>query len=274
MKRIGVTTEGAADLKQDLIERYNIGIVDFKTGTSVKNIFKEMRETQKPIKTSQPSIAQYLQLFKKKLEEFEEIIHIATSARVSGAFNSAMQARKFLGGNSERVHILDSEKSSAAQGLLVLRAQQDILKGFDLKQIIDNFNKRVKQTFVFFMYDDPKWLKAGGRYPKIVQIGLQKIKDFNMGIVMREKQGVIKPVAFKRNIQNIVDPLFEEFKKFVGDKKTNVVITHGDNKGIADKLRQKLKELENIKILYTELLDTALGAHIGPDALILSFDYE
>jgi len=115
-----------------------------------------MRETQKPIKTSQPSIAQYLQLFKKKLEEFEEIIHIATSARVSGAFNSAMQARKFLGGNSERVHILDSEKSSAAQGLLVLRAQQDILKGFDLKQIIDNFNKRVKQTFVFFMYDDFK----------------------------------------------------------------------------------------------------------------------
>jgi len=274
MKRIGVTTEGAADLKKDLIERYNIGIVDFKTGTSVKNIFKEMRETQKPIKTSQPSIAQYIQLFKKKLEEFEEIIHIATSARVSGAFNSAMQARKFLGENSERVHILDSEKSSAAQGLLVLRAQQDILKGFDLKQIIDNFNKRVKQTFVFFMYDDPKWLKVGGRYPKIVQIGLQKIKDFNMGIVMREKQGVIKPVAFKRNIQNIIDPLFEEFKKFVGDKKTNVVITHGDNKGIADKLRQKLKELENIKILYTELLDTALGAHIGPDALILSFNYE
>lgn len=286
MKKIGITTESAADLSEELIKKYNIGIVNFKANLEkIKdipgNIFNKMRVAEEKgiesvVKTSQPSIAQYLDLFKKKLEEFEEIVHISVSLKVSGAYNSAMQAKKFLGKQSEKIHILDSEKASGAQAFLALKAAEDIEKGLDLKEIIDNFNKRIKETFIIFMYDNPKWLKAGGRFPKIAQIGLQKMKDFNIGILMREKEGVIKPMAIRRNVKNLADPLFDEFKKFTKDtkKKISVIISHADNIKEVNELKQKIETLENTKVLYVSLMDVVLGAHAGPNTLVLNFMYE
>jgi len=286
MKKIGITTESAADLPEGLIKKYNIGIVNFKVDLEkIKdipgNIFEKMRKAEEEgikstVKTSQPSIADYIGVFKNKLEEFEEIIHVSISSKVSGAYNSAMQAKKFLGKQSERIHVLDSQKASGAQALLILKAMEDIEKGINLKEIKDNFNKRIKKVFLFFMYDNPKWLKAGGRFPKIAQIGLQKMKDFNISIIMREKDGVIKPMTIKKNVTNLVDPLFDEFKKFTKNtkEKISVVITHGDNIKEALKLKEKLETLKNIEVLYVSLLDVVLGAHAGPNLLLINFIYE
>jgi len=286
MKKIGVTTESAADLSEELVKKYNIGIVNFKVDLDKLknipgNIFEKMRKAEQEgiestVKTSQPSIADYIGVFKKKLEEFEEVIHISVSSKVSGAYNSAMQAKKFLGAQSERIHILDSQKASGAQALLVIKAIEDIEKEANLKQITDNFNERVKKAFLFFMYDNPKWLKAGGRFPKIAQIGLQKMKDFNIGIIMREKGGVIRPMTIKKNVRNLADPLFDEFKKFTKDikEKISVVITHGDNDKEALKLKEQLETLKNIEVLYVSLLDVVLGAHAGPNTLLINFIYE
>ena len=286
MKKIGITTESAADLPEELIKKYNIGIVNFKVDLEkIKdipgNIFEKMRKAEEEgkestVKTSQPSIADYIGVFKNKLEEFEEIIHVSISSKVSGAYNSAMQAKKFLGKQSERIHVLDSQKASGAQALLILKAMEDIEKGINLKEIKDNFNKRIKKVFLFFMYDNPKWLKAGGRFPKIAQIGLQKMKDFNISIIMREKDGVIKPMTIKKNVTNLVDPLFDEFKKFTKNtkEKISVVITHGDNIKEALKLKEKLETLKNIEVLYVSLLDVVLGAHAGPNLLLINFIYE
>ena len=286
MKKIGITTESAADLKEELIEKYNIGIVNFRADLEkIKhipgNVFEKMRRAEEQkidstIKTSQPSIADYLNVFKKKLEEFEEVIHISISSKVSGAYNSAMQAKKFLGAQGEKIHILDSEKASGAQAFLTLKTIEDIEKGLNLKEILENLNERIKKTFLIFMYDNPKWLKASGRFPKIAQIGLQKMKDFNIGIVMREKEGVIRPMTIKKNIKDLAEPLFDEFKKFTKNTKNkiSIIITHGDNEKEAIKLKQKLETLNNIEVLYISLLDVVLGAHAGPGSLLLNFMYE
>ncbi|MDD4662185.1 MAG: DegV family protein [Candidatus Pacebacteria bacterium] len=286
MKKIGITTESAADLTEELIEKYNIGIVKFKVDLSKfkdinGSIFNKMRVAEEKgmdstIKTSQPSLKDYLEMFKKKLEEFEEIIHVAISSKVTGAYNSAMQAKKFLGKDGERVHVLDSKKGSGAQALLILKALEDIEQGLSVKEIKEKIEKRAKNSFLIFMYDKPKWVMASGRCPKIAQVGLQKLKDLKMGVVMREKDGVLKLMTIKRNVKDLTEPLFEEFKKITKDTKTkiSVIIAHGDNQEEVEKLKEKLGELKNVKVLYSTLLDVVLGAHAGPGALLLNFIYE
>ncbi|MDD3032508.1 MAG: DegV family protein [Candidatus Pacebacteria bacterium] len=286
MKKLGITTESAADLPEKIIEKYNIGIVSFKVDLEkVKdfpgNMFEKMRMAEKKkvdciVKTSQPSIADYVKLFKEKLNDFEEIIHVSTSSKVSGAYNSAIQATKFLGAQASKVHILDSLKSSAAEGLLVIKAQEDIVRGLSLKEIIDNFNRRIKDTFIIFMYDKPIWVQAGGRFPKITQVVLQKMKDFNISIVMREKGGVLKPMTIRNNVKELAEPIFEEFKKFTEKtkRKISVVIVHADNEIEALKLKEKVETLKNVKVLYVKMLDVVLGAHAGPGSLLINFIYE
>ena len=286
MKKLGITTESAADLSEKIIEKYNIGIVNFKVDLErVKdfpgNVFEKMRAAEKQkvdsiVKTSQPSIADYINLFKSKLEDFEEIIHISTSSKVSGAYNSALQATKFLGEKASKIHVLDSLKSSAAEGLLVIKAQEDILKGLSLKEIVNNFNQRIKDTFIIFMYDKPIWVQAGGRFPKITQVVLRKMKDFNISIVMREKGGVLKPMTIRKNVKELAEPMFEEFKKFTEKtkRKISVVIVHADNEKEAFKLKEKVETLKNVKVLYIKMLDVVLGAHAGPGSLLINFIYE
>lgn len=286
MKKIGITTESASDLSEEFIKKYNIGIINFtidleKVKEFKGNLYEKMRAAEKIkedgfVKTSQPSIAEYIKLFKKKLEECEEIIHVSTSSKVSGAYNSAMQAKKFLGAQAEKIHIFDSLKSSAAEGLLVIKAGEDVEKGLNLKDILQDLNEKIKDTFLFFMYEKPKWVQSGGRFPKIAGVALKKIKDFKFGLVLREKGGVLKPMSIKSNVENIVTPLFEEFEKFTKKtkKKIRVVIVHGDNEKGAFELKEKIETLRNVKVLYVKLMDAVLGAHAGPGALLINFMYE
>jgi len=286
MKKLGITTETASDLSAEIIKKYNIGIISFKVDLEkVKdfpgNMFEKMRAAEKQkvdssVKTSQPSIADYIKLFKEKLNDFEEIIHVATSSKASGAYNSAMQAKKFLGAQAEKIHIFDSQKSSAAEGLLVIKAEEDIEKGLSLKEVLQNLNNRIKDTFLLFMYDNPKWVQGGGRFPKIAQVALQKMKGMNISIVLREKGGVLKPMTIKSNVKDLAEPLFEEFKKFTKNtkKKISVIIVHADNEKEAFKLKEKVEALKNVKVLYVKLLDAVLGAHAGPGSLLINFIYE
>ncbi len=100
----------------------------------------------------------------------------------------------------------------------------DIEKQLKSDEIINNFNKRVKEAFLFFMYDNPKWLKSGGRFPSLATLGLQKIRSMNIGIVMRVKGGVIRPMAVKKNIQDLATPLFDEFKKFTKNTQRTILV--------------------------------------------------
>ncbi|MDD4358386.1 MAG: DegV family protein [Candidatus Pacebacteria bacterium] len=286
MKKIGITTDSASDLKEDIIKKFNIGVAKFHVDLqAIKdfsgNIFEKMRKAEEEginseVKTSQPSIAEYINVFKKALENFEEIIHVSVSSKVSGAYNSAMQAKRFLGKDGERVHVLDSETASGAQALLIVKALEDIEKQLRIEEIINNFNKRIKDTFLFFMYDNPKWLKSGGRFPSLAALGLQKIRAMNIGIVMREKGGVIRPMAVKKNIRGLAEPLFDEFKKFTRNtqKKIKVIITHADNPNEAKKLETLLSPLQNVNVLYSSIMDIVLGAHAGPNTLLINFIYE
>jgi len=286
MKKIGLTIDSNGDLADEVIQKNNISIIDFHIDfgnfESLKgNVFEKQRQGDKQgleggIKTSQPSLQKYLTTFKEKLKEFEKIIHISFTSKASGAYNAAIQARKFLGKDAERIHILDSKTGSGAQGLLMLKVLEDIKKKLNVDKIVENFNKNIKGNFLIFTYDDPKWLFAGGRMPKILPYGLKKMKQMNIGMIMCVKNGAIKPFSIKRNFFELATPLFEEFQKKTKDfkGKIDVIISHGDNPVQAKKLKELLETIKNVDIKNIKLLDIVLGAHTGPNTIVLSWQYE
>jgi DegV family protein with EDD domain len=283
MKKIGLTIDSNGDIPDNIIKENNISVIDFHIDfgnfESFKgNIFEKQRQGDKEkkeggIKTSQPSLQKYLTTFKEKLNEFEKVVHVAFISKASGAYNSAIQAKKFLGKDAERVYILDSETGSGAQGLLMMKVLEDVKKNINIEKIIENFNKNVKNNFLIFTYDDPKWLFAGGRMPKILPFGLQKMKKMHIGMIMGVRDGMIKPITMKRNFFELATPLFEEFQKKTKDfkGKIDVIISHGDNLEQANKLKELLSSVKNVDIKSISLLDVVLGAHTGPNTLVLSW---
>ena len=285
MEKIGLTIDSKADLSDEFIKNNEISVVDFAIDygefESIEgNIFEKQRKGEKlgkkgGIKTSQPSLQKYLTVFKDKLKNFENVIHLSFSSGASGAYNAAIQATKFLGEDQKRIFILDSETGSGAHGLLMMKIVEDLKNKLNIDKIIENFNKNIKNNFLIFTYDDPKWLFAGGRMPKILPYGLQKMKQMKIGVIMCVKNKTIRPYTIKTNFFELATPLFDEFVKKTKDfkGKINIIISHGDNPEQANKLKGFLEKIENVNI-NVSLLDVVLGAHTGPNTVVLSWQYD
>ncbi len=152
-KDIGLIADEMGDLPEDMVLANNVSIVKFKIDYGELdafpgNVYQKIREGEKRglpslLKTSQPSINDFLKIFKEKLQNFEKVICVTFSSKISGAYNSAVQAIKFLPSSDQKnIYILDSFQGSGAEGLIILKIAE-MIKGAKLKfeEIIEEVQK-------------------------------------------------------------------------------------------------------------------------------------
>ncbi len=298
MTKIGLIVDEGADLPKEIIEKKFAGLIEVVPlkmewpeveNLPGENIFQKMREAEKRGikgfgKTSQSSPKDFLDVFKKQLEKFEELICITVTSVHSGTYNSACQAKKFLDFNppttqqGEKVFILDSLNASAGQGLLVLKAIDLIKKGTKTtKEIFDDLVDFRSKIHLSAMLKDPKWLEASGRISHFLADWVRKMEKIGIRPLLGIKKGKIKAVGIKKGAKDIPTALFQDFKskteKLLNqNKKIRVAITHGDNLKGAQRVKEMIeKNLKNTEVAFVGLIDNVLGVLVGPDALILAW---
>lgn len=283
---IGVVADEGGDLPQEIIKKYQISIVPFKVdlgemATLPGNIYQKIREAEKRglksfIKTSQPSPGEFLKTFKEKLKEKKEIICITVTSKHSGTFNSALQARESLS-EKDRVFVVDSLNVSGAEGLIILKAVSFIKEGLKTQEILEKIKKVISKTNLIFMLDDPKWAENSGRIPKVLGTFLRKMQQLNFFPVLGLKKGKVGLLSVKRNVKNMAQALFEEFKRRISKEnwnKINIAITHGDNEKEKNLLEKLILKVNNCEIKYSNLIGDIIGGLAGPGALALSWQYD
>jgi len=286
--KIGLVFDEVCDLPQKIIEDNGISIVKFKLdfqelASLPGNIYEKVREGERRglkslIKTSQPSINDFLSAFKEKLKEFEEVLCITFSSKISGTYNSAIQARKFLEQEFQnRVHIFDSTHGSGSEGLICLKAISLIKEKLHIEEIIERLKKELPNFKLIAMYKSSKWLEASGRISGLMPAIINRAEKMDIKPLFGIKDGKLTIVGIKKNIKDIPTALFEEFEKTTRKiretgKKVFVAITHADSQEQADKLKELVLGLKNTEISFINLVCFPVGGHIGPDTLILSWN--
>ncbi|MDD4531109.1 MAG: DegV family protein [Candidatus Pacebacteria bacterium] len=287
-EEIGIVVDETADLPEETIKENKIGIVKFKLDFQdlidiPGNVYQKVREGEKRgiknlIKTSQPSINDFFVVFKEKLKEAENILCVTLSSKVSGAYNSALQAKKFLGAEFEnKVHIFDSMNGSGSEGLVVLKAVALIRQKIKLDEVVEKLKKELPNIKLIGMYKSPKWLEASGRIPKFVPVLMGQAEKINVRPVLGLRDGKLTFVGIKRNLKDISSALFEEFEKATrgareAERKVIVAITHADSIEEANKLKDMVLGLKNTEIAFINLVCFPVGGHIGPDTIVLSWN--
>jgi len=289
MQKIGLVADEAADLPKEIIEKYQMAVVPVKMdwpdleNLPGENTFQKMREAEKRGiksfgKTSQPSPRDFLEAFKKQLEKFEKIICIAVTSKLSGTYNSAIQAEGMLGDeNQKRIFIVDSLNASCGEGLSDLKAIDLIEEGKEAGEIVKELEEFVSQIHLYGMFKDVKWLEASGRISSTVADWFRRMEKIGFRPILGVKKGLVKAIGIKAGAKDIPTALFYQLKtkteKLLNQgKKIRVVITHGDNPEGAQKLKERIeKELENTEVAFINLIDNVLGVLVGPGTLILAW---
>lgn len=289
MSKIGLIVDEAGDLPQEIIQKHQIAVVKVKLhwpeieNLPGENTFQKMRELEKRGiksfgKTSQPPVKDFLDAYNFQFEKFEELICITVTSKLSGTYNSATQAKKFLPEDKrDKVFVVDSLSASGGQALLALKAAALIEQGKTAEEIAKELEELVPQIHFYIIFDNPKWIEASGRISHLVASLMKAMAGAGIRPVLTIKNGVITPAGLKTGAKDIPTGLFKQFETDIKklkkeDQKISVVITHGDDLAGAQRLKEMIeKGFSNAKVVFINIVNNVVGAPAGPNVLTLAW---
>jgi hypothetical protein len=279
---IGIVTENIAALLPKILERYQIELAEAKFDWPElekfpgENIYQKIREAWKSEaktlpKTSQATPKSYLDAYKKQLERFDKILCLTVSSKVSGCYNSAVQAREMLSEKEkERVFILDTLNAVAGQALLVLKAIELIQEQREIEEIIEEIKKLVPQTRLYLSFEDPKGVESIGRITKSQANWIRRMKKLGIQPLMELKDGALGKggvILAKDEVQALFKKIQKESKKA---KRIRVIINHADNLEGAKRLKEMLKEI-GAEVSFISEGSPIICAVTGPGTLLVGW---
>lgn len=248
---------------------------DMGKSVPAEELYQRMSEGAET-KTSQVSIAEYLQHFEKMLQEGKDILHIEFSSGLSGSYNSAHLAAEELAGKypERKIYLVDSLGASSGYGLIMetLADMRDLGKSIDvLYQWIEE--NKLRMHHWFFSTDLSFYIK-GGRISKtagMVGTMLNICPLLNMDNV-----GKLKPRekirGKKKVIQRIVEMMAvhaEEGLSYHGKCYICHSVCLEDAKLVATLVESKFPNLQGKVEIYP--IGATIGSHTGPGTLALFF---
>lgn len=276
---IKILSDSTCDLSQELIKKYNIGIIplyvrlgdeEYRDGVNIspEDIYKwsdEHGETPTTAAASMSDIAEYLDPAGD-----DEYIIFTISSSMSVNFNNVRLAAEELG-MSERVHGIDSANLSTGIGLLVIHAAELAQKGKSAAEIvneIENIKDKVRASFVI---DTLVYLHRGGRCSGMAALIGTALK-LHPRIAVSD--GAMHPEKKYRGSSNryVLDYVRDMENDLKNARPERVFITHsGCDREVVESVREYLRSLG----VFDEILETRAGSvvssHCGPGTLGVLF---
>lgn len=125
-----------------------------------------LRSAQALPTTSQPSVGDFLDVYRPLIDAGHDVVSIHLSAGLSGTFAAAEQARAHLtehGMAGERLVVVDSGTAAGGMGLMVIAAANAAASGADAEGTADAARALRRELQLRFAVDTLEFLRRGGR---------------------------------------------------------------------------------------------------------------
>jgi len=180
--KIAISAESTIDLPKDILKEYDIHTIpfqvmlgdnEFKDGEiETKEIFDFVDKNKILPKTSAINSIQYQEYFEKLLNEYDSVIHICLSSKISSSCANCVNAAN----NLKNVFVIDSKSLSTGIALLAIYATNLVKSGSSAQEVYEQTQKQVENVQASFVIDKLDYLHKGGRCSALSLLGANILK--------------------------------------------------------------------------------------------------
>lgn len=273
-----ISSDSSCDLFPDLYKQYDIDIVPLYIGIEGNSyrdvfeigpdeVFKNYELTHQLPKTSAPPLTDFFAMFKKHVDNGDDVVHIAMNSKFSSSYqNACIAAQEF-----DNVYVVDTFTLSSAEGLLVLRAAEMRDAGKSAKEIYDQIeiDKTKIQTNV--LLDTLEFAYRGGRASMLQMFGANLLKL--RPCLLLDTHGVL---SVRKKFRGNYEQVCKEYIRFVLDQ-PNIdgtrafLSTTGMDQELFDSIKKMVQDSGVFKEVLTSRAGCTMTVHTGYNTLVLFY---
>lgn len=279
MSKVAIVTDSTAYLPEDLVFSYNIGVVPLvviwgdeclqdNIDITPNQFYDRLSGAKVMPSTSQATISDFADIFKKLDKEGYEILTIVLSAALSGTMDSAIQAKEMV--PEAKVEIIDSQFTSIPLAYMVLSAARAAKNGASLEKCKEIVEAIRANTQVYFAVDTLEFLHRGGRIG-----GASRFLGtaLNLKPILYLNEGKVEALERVRTLKKAHKRLMELLETDVnGRTPINMMgVVSAAAQESASHLLHKIEKHFNPEEVLMANLSPVLGTHVGPGTVGVAY---
>jgi DegV family protein with EDD domain len=218
-------------------------------------------------RTSQPTPAEFEEVFRELGSDGGSIVCTTISADLSGTYASATQARAAI--PDLDIRVIDTRSVAVGHYAAVREAVRVIEAGGDADKVEAAIAAVGSTDRVLFTVETLEFLRRGGRIGGARAL-LGSMLDIKPILEIRE--GIIEPVGRVRTYPRAIDRVVEECTRAAQTwGGVQLVIAHADRPKIAAELVERMRPLVSGEPSLT-VVGPVVGCHSGPGAIGVGFN--
>ena len=278
MLKVAVVTDSTTNIPKDIMKDYDIRVAharilwegeEFRDGIDIQpNEFYERLETVKEMPTtSQATPEDFREVFDQLISEGYEILSIVISSKLSGTYNSVVQAKAFFPG--EKIEIIDSMIGAMGAGWPILEVVKAAKQGASLLECKSIAENALQNVGILLMMDTLEYLHRGGRIGGAQRflgaaLNLKPILE----IVDGGFEGLERVRSHSKALTRLVEILEE---RIAGRKHVHLAALHANALDVAEQLLEAAQSrVHPVETLISDV-SPAVGVHLGPGTAGFAF---
>lgn len=282
MRKIAIVTDSNSGITQDEGRKLGISVlpmpfyineVMYLEGVTLsQEEFYERLKKDEPISTSQPNPGEVCGLWDTLLKEYNEIVHIPMSSRLSASCETAMGLARDYDG---KVQVVDNQRISVTQKQSVMDALTLVQAGKSAAEIREILEAESRESSIYITLETLKYLKKGGRItPAAAAIGTV----LNLKPVLQiqgDKLDAYSKVRGKKQAKRVMLKAMKEdfdsrFAEYAKRGEMCLEMAYTGNQEEAEEFKKEVQEMFPDYEIQMDPLSLSVACHIGHGALAVA----
>jgi len=248
-----------------------LGDATYREGVDIQpaDFYPLLDESEDMPTTSQPSMGEFAEIYKKIAEVDADILSIHISSGLSGTYNSAKAGAELV--PDANITVFDAKTLSAAAGWQVEAAARAVKAGWPIDSVLSLMKHISDASDSIYTLKELQYLIHGGRISHMKGL-IASMLNLKPLIGVEKVNGTYVQLgqarSFKRATQGLVDLIG---KQHPPGSSLHVQVLHAYNFEGAERLRDLVDKAYECTWLPDGHISLVLGAHTGPSMIGIAY---